>query len=124
MIVLGEVPSDYDCLKTLNVRFGSKAVSSSNARQALLKPTRFIRLAIGRPVSVRHFEPYRIHVTDAATLRLECGLNSKPKGLAVTHLTWAAGHSTGTVPPSIRCSDPEIEAARGDARKAMRSATS
>lgn len=63
MIVLGEVPSDYDCLKTLNVRFGSKAVSSSKARQALLKPTRFIRLAIGHPVSVRHFKPHRIHVT-------------------------------------------------------------
>lgn len=28
------------------------------------------------------------------------------------------------VPPSIRCSEPETEAARGDARKTIRSATS
>jgi len=34
------------------------------------------------------------------------------------------GYTVGTVPPSITCSEPDTDAARGDTRKVIRSATS
>lgn len=46
------------------------------------------------------------------------------KGFAVVQPVALVGYSVGTVPPSIRYSDPAIEADRGEARKAIRSATS
>src|SRR4029453_14326429 len=36
----------------------------------------------------------------------------------------AIGYRVGTVPPSIRCSDPDIEAEREDARNTIKFATS
>lgn len=51
-----------------------------------------------------------------------CGA-ANPEGSPLFGPIASVGYSVEIVPPSIRCSGPEIEAARADARKTIKSAT-